>query len=248
MSDKLPSELVQHIIGHLRNDILASIACSLVCRTWAHASRHNIFHSIDLHSPLRGHKLFTLILSNPHLLRYGRQVSWHFWDRGHRWQKHVVVSLLDRLSGIQGVEIIHRQQTPREKASPGTVIFQRHLPATLVTRLRLDRTIFQTFVACCDFLSTLCNLQELSMTDTRWLGEEDDVEALVTLPRLRTLELVQMTHQYNTLLCCLSRGAVPAPLGALTLDIEDSQDNIEALSNFLTYHGPSLQHLTLNGT
>jgi hypothetical protein len=56
-----------------------------------------------------------------------------------------------------------------------------------------------------------------------------------------------MTHQQNTLACCLSREVVSPPLRVLTFDIEDGRANINALFNFLTYREPSLQRLTLYG-
>ena len=50
MPPKLPPELIDQTIGHLRSDQATLQACSLVSHAWLPASRHHLFHQIKLYT------------------------------------------------------------------------------------------------------------------------------------------------------------------------------------------------------
>jgi hypothetical protein len=70
-------ELVDAIVSYFSKDSQTSRACALVCRSWAHPARRNLFHSIRLRFIVSKTESFLdLLQSNPALGAYIREVYW----------------------------------------------------------------------------------------------------------------------------------------------------------------------------
>jgi hypothetical protein len=72
-----PPELFDIVIAHLSEDRATSCACALVCRSWLHPARQNVFHTIHLKFRLWTAPAFLALLrGNPELGSYIRKVHW----------------------------------------------------------------------------------------------------------------------------------------------------------------------------
>jgi hypothetical protein len=76
-SAALPQELFDIAIPYLSEDRTASRACALVCRSWLHPARRNLFHTVYLRFRSWNITPFLhLLASNPELGSYIRKVDW----------------------------------------------------------------------------------------------------------------------------------------------------------------------------
>jgi hypothetical protein len=71
----LPLEIIESIIGCLKDDHRALCACSCVCRNWSSYSQHLIFQLVSITRPHLTHRLGTTLSHSPHLVNYIRVVQ-----------------------------------------------------------------------------------------------------------------------------------------------------------------------------
>jgi hypothetical protein len=73
---RLPPELTDRAIDHLHSDKPALLACSLVCKTWLHASRYHLFH-IEIPLTDRNIRSFVELLDSPTSTFFGQALHVH---------------------------------------------------------------------------------------------------------------------------------------------------------------------------
>jgi hypothetical protein len=76
-SATLPQELFDVAIRYLFEDHAASCACALVCRSWLHSARQNLFHAVRLQfNDWTVTDFLALLQGSPELGPYIRKVEW----------------------------------------------------------------------------------------------------------------------------------------------------------------------------
>jgi hypothetical protein len=70
MKAVLPAELIDQVIDHLHDDVLALRACCLTSREWLPGARFHIFHDVLLSSPDRADAFVKLLVTWPHLSHF----------------------------------------------------------------------------------------------------------------------------------------------------------------------------------
>ncbi|KAF7980674.1 hypothetical protein HWV62_37103 [Athelia sp. TMB] len=159
---KIPHELTDSIIGHLRDDLAAITACSLTCSAWTPPAQAYLFHDLHLLSFPRAKTFHTLLESSPHLALYVRTLEIQTQAEEDHMETIIPV-IAPQLSDVRTLRYCGVQFC----ALSARAMAALHASFPQVRALELERCRFN----CCDDLVTL--VLASSRVERLWLNEAE---------------------------------------------------------------------------
>ncbi|KAF7985955.1 hypothetical protein HWV62_43904 [Athelia sp. TMB] len=159
---KIPHELTDSIIGHLRDDLAAITACSLTCSAWTPPAQAYLFHDLHLLSSSRAKTFHALLESSPHLALYVRTLEIQTQAEEDHMETIIPV-IAPQLSDVRTLRYCGVQFCALSVRAMAAL----HVSFPQVRALELERCRFN----CCDDLVTL--VLASSRVERLWLNEAE---------------------------------------------------------------------------
>ncbi|KAF8646206.1 hypothetical protein AX16_007348 [Volvariella volvacea WC 439] len=263
-----PPEIISIIVQYLHDDPKSLVACSRVSKAWVAPTRKHLFHKINLRP--KSYRQYFNLQQNPHSTIVSSKCVRSLTLRQHRsnqnqnrWSPSSYRSsnsknwpwVAEHLPAMTGytklreltLEYVTDIDSPYLHFSPLHMSLSANF--STVTRLMLYEPVFSPFSLLIATITSLPNLQSLSLDGGSW-PEDDDIPppSQYTLPAsLTTLYLSLEDQMLYDVLCWLnqfSSSELPK-IHTLTLGQPTSIDVCDASAEFITALGPSLVNLTL---
>jgi len=244
-SQRLPQEVWDHVLDHLRDDRKTLVACSLTCRAWVPATRWNLWHTIQCPSSRKATSLLNALPNFPERAASTRNLSIY------ATAQLSLVLLFSSFVNLVTLTVTAYLGTYEEGGSeePFRAMRLPHL-----TKLSLRDSIVPTTVMG-HILSALPRLSTLRMDDTVLSGtrtqawRSTEIVTRLVKVRLETLVLGGRSGwgEPNELLFSspICQGLRTLVLRYLQPDGVDSNRMLAATLPLLRTAGPSLEVLTL---
>ena len=201
----VPMELVEAIIDHLQSDRSSLKACSLVCKSWTHRTRFNLFACLDLHAGVAKRVLSSefrvkMIPFKRHLRLIG---SWYESTKPCPWDE-----IAPMIVGFHNVRCLGLFDFGLESSTnPISGVLASQF--THIVALHLVEVRFSRFASFANVICAFPCLETLALCDVAWWRPTLPVQSLNLPCGLSAVQLRGCDNR-TLLTWLLSLDAIPA--------------------------------------
>ena len=245
----LPQELIERVIEYCAWDERTLLACSLVSRSWATASRRYLFRIICLHTHTSVAAFLRLVASPPHnIIPFVRKLDIMELD-SKAWMR----SLFHRLPSFPYLECVAMQMVPNSYHFKWGFHLSTDIRMAFtdlfvgITKLELS-AMFSSFYELCELICSFPHLRSLVLNGANWQTFSDS-DSILTIPTLRDLSLGRITSKQVLITWILTGSTKEALLGTRSVRFTSIRETeAPAIATYLHAIGPFLESLELEFT
>ena len=245
----LPQELIERVIEYCAWNERTLLACSLVSRSWATASRRYLFRIICLHTHTSVAAFLRLVASSPHnIIPFVRKLDIMELD-SKAWMR----SLFHRLPSFPYLECVAMQMVPNSYHFKWGFHLSTDIRMAFtglfvgITKLELS-AMFSSFYELCELICSFPHLRSLVLNGANWQTYSDS-DSILTIPTLWDLSLGRITSKQVLITWILTGSTKEALLGTRSARFTSIRETeAPAIATYLHAIGPFLESLELEFT